>query len=217
MEELSLTQKYALCAADKKGRLFPNISARTEICLVAAALLDLEDAGAVSLDGDKVRIAGDLPEKLSYLAPVYESCRRADGKRITEAYMELGVRNETELWEATGTALAKMGLAERQKGFLGGNSRYVPDRKAVQEVAEEMRAELLEDGPVTEDSAALAALLDKSNRLDRYFSDFERKELKDKLKKAEATGMGRSAADTVKLIDDFIAAVTALLVTAMDV
>ena len=45
-----------------------------------------------------------------------------------------------------------------------------------------IRAELLEEGELSEDIIALTALLDKSGELSRYFSAYEKKTLKARLK-----------------------------------
>ena len=57
-----------------------------------------------------------------------------------------------------------------------------PNANAVHYVVDMIRAEFLEDVEVTEDIALLIVLLDKSKLLKTYFSKYEQKEMKQKLK-----------------------------------
>ena len=59
----------------------------------------------------------------------------------------------------------------------------------LQELLKKIRAELLEDGEISEDVIALTALMDKAGNLKDCFSKYEQKELKDKIeaiKKSES-------------------------------
>ena len=58
-----------------------------------------------------------------------------------------------------------------------------------------VRSELLEDDTVTDEVAALTALLDKSGCLKEYFSKFEQKEIKQRLKEIAASPNGRLVGD----------------------
>lgn len=76
-----------------------------------------------------------------------------------------------------------------------------------------VRSELLEDGTITEDILALTILLDRSKCLKMYFSDFEQKQLKDKLKSIMDSPNGNlvknmvSNFDTLFLIIDIFCAI----------
>ncbi|WP_276353840.1 GOLPH3/VPS74 family protein [Cohnella caldifontis] len=62
---------------------------------------------------------------------------------------------------------------------------YVPDPAAKDRIVQRLRAELLEPGNVDEPTAALAMLLDSANVLKRYFSDYERNQWRDKMKRLQ--------------------------------
>lgn len=69
--------------------------------------------------------------------------------------------------------LVSLGLAEAGKaGLLGSKTAYVPRREAVGSVVEMLRAEVLEDGTMTEDAAALTVLLERGKCLKPYFFRF---------------------------------------------
>ena len=88
------------------------------------------------------------------------------------------------------------------------------DREAVRSVVEELRAELLEEGPVTEDAAALTVLLDKGKCLKPYFSQFEQKEMRRKLKALLDAPEGRLVKAMVEHVETMMAALAAATVVA---
>ena len=63
-----------------------------------------------------------------------------------------------------------------------GTVSYVPAKEAIHGVTDMMRAELLEEGEVTEEIAALAVLLERGGCLKPYFSQHEQKEMRARLK-----------------------------------
>ena len=74
------------------------------------------------------------------------------------------------------------------------------------------QAELLEEGEVTEDVAALVILLEQGKCLKPYFSAFEQKEMRDKLQAISQTPAGKAVRDMVEYVENLIAVMT-LLVT----
>ena len=71
MTELGITQEYLLLAVNDRGRFSP-LNPQQPICFVAAALGELAGAGAVAFTGEKVGLAGPLPEGLRCLKPLYD-------------------------------------------------------------------------------------------------------------------------------------------------
>mgnify|MGYP003249372634 CR=1 FL=1 len=72
MRDLTLSQEYLLCAVNEKGRL-PHLGVERTVCLVAAALLELQLEGCVAVDKKYVTVTG-LSPMLSAM-----SCWRALG------------------------------------------------------------------------------------------------------------------------------------------
>ena len=65
-----------------------------------------------------------------------------------------------------------------------------------------IRAELLEDGELSEDIIALTALLDKSGELSRYFSAYEKKALKARLKEIKENPQVKAFQKVLEDIDN---------------
>lgn len=196
MKDLSVTQKYMLCALNEKGVFpFASVAERT-LCLVAAALLELKMEGCITVDGKKVSVAGALPAERGYLKPLYTFIREKQGVKlhvVVDAYnFSWTDKRLRVLWDTLGESLVRQEEATPCKaGLLGGKTGYQPAPGAVQAVVEEMRAELLEDGPVSDETAALVVLLEQAKCLKTYFSTFEQKAIREKIKAMANTSEGK--------------------------
>ena len=218
MKDLSIIQKYLLCAVNEKG-ILSSLGTEKPVCFVAAGLLELQLEGCLALEGKKAEVTGSLPENQQYLRPLYDFIAEKSPvkiEKIVEAYrIAFTDRRMNELLAAVGGSLAALGMVEEGKaGLLGTKAAYVPTREAVRSVVEELRSELLEEGPVTEDAAAMTVLLDKGKCLKPYFSQFEQKEMRQKLKSLADSPEGQMVKAMVEHIETLIAALAASTVVA---
>lgn len=90
---------------------------------------------------------------------------------------------------------------------MSGRKAYVPNAEALKAVVEMMRAEMLEAGEMSEEAAALVMLLEKSKCLKAYFSDFERKEMKQRVKALMGSPNYKLIKELMDHVDMTIAAV----------
>lgn len=210
MKDLSIIQKYLLCAVNEKG-ILSSLGTEKPVCFVAAGLLELQLEGCLALEGKKAKVTGSLPENRQYLRPLYDFIAEKSPvkiEKIVEAYrIAFTDRRMNELLAAVGDSLAALGMVEEGKaGLLGTKVAYVPTREAVRSVVEE--------GPVTEDAAALTVLLDRGKCLKPYFSQFEQKEMRQKLKSLADSPEGQMVKAMVEHIETLIAALAASTVVA---
>ena len=186
MKDLSLTQEYLLCTLNEKGK-YSSFDMEKGACLVAGGVLELLMDGVVCLDGKKIATTGPLPVEKEYLRTVYEYIRREEPVKL-ESVMEhfsfsFSDKDLYALMGDVGDTLAEAGYIQKgMAGLLGKTVVYLPDPQAKDGVIQKIRAELLEDGELSEDIVALTALLQKSGELSRYFSAYEKKALKARLK-----------------------------------
>ena len=196
MKDLSVVQKYMLCALGDRG-MFPLMSSdERALCLVAAAVLELQMEGCVATDGKKLLAAGKLPAGRAYLKPLYDFiCEKQPVKlyAVVDAYsFSFSDKRLNELREAVGRSLVEAEAAEPCKaGLLGGKTGYQPVPEAVRSVVEEMRAEMLEEGPACDDTVALVVLLEQARCLKQYFSDYERRQIKEKMRALRDSDEGK--------------------------
>lgn len=214
MQDLSITQEYYICAVNEKGRI-SDFSTERLVCFVAAGLLDLQLEGCLSLDKKNVTVTGPLPAGRAYLKPLYEFLAEKGTmkpEKVMEAYTySLSDKHIDALMGSVGTSLEEMGLAQAVKaGLFGSKTAFAPSKEAINRVVDMVRSELLEDGTVTDEVAALTALLDKSGCLKEYFSKFEQKEIKQRLKEIAASPNGRLVGEMVEYIYSMIATMTVL-------
>lgn len=208
MKNLSLTQQYMLCVLNKNGN-FPAFGIEKPLCMSAAAVLELLMEDIIAFDGKKLTVMTLLPEDKSYLRPVYEVVERKQPIKF-EAVVEyfsftLSDKHMNELIDAIGTALEHKGCVQKEKGgFLRGKDVYIPNEADVDSVVQSIRAELLEDGELCEDVVALTVLLNKSGDLKKYFSAYEKKDLKKRLKEIKNTPQNEMVQKVVDYIDSLL-------------
>ena len=175
------------------------------VCLVAAALLELQLEGCVTVDKKYITVTAPLPGEKAHLQPLYDYLK-GDKPMRTEKLLEEYTYSITdarlkELMAAIGDSLWAGALWSRlQSGLLGRKHARLLDR-----------AELLEEGEVTEDVAALVILLDQGKCLKPYFSAFEQKEMQAKLQAIAKTPSGKAVRDMVEYVENLIAIMTVLV------
>ena len=217
MKDLTLSQEYLICAVNEKGTL-GAFSTEKQVCLVAAALLELQLAGCVALEKKTVTVTAPLPAEQAHLAPLYHYLTGGGRARKLEKLLEDYNYSVTDtrlndLVGAIGASLAALELVRPGKaGLLGSKQAFVPTREAINGVVDLVRAELLEEGEITEDVAALVILLDKGKSLKPYFSAFEQKEMKEKLRTIGKTATGKLVREMVEYVENLMNMMATLVV-----
>ena len=200
MKDLSIVQKYMVCTVNDKGVFpFASVEERT-LGLVAGALLELQMEGCIAVDDKKVSVAGALPQDKGYLKPLYDFIREKQSVKlyvVVDAYnFSWTDKRINELRDAVGGSLVQLGAASACKaGLLGKQAGYLPGPETVRSVVEQMRAELLEEGPVSDETAALVALLERVKCLKAYFSAFEQKAVRQKIEALTQSPEGKMVRD----------------------
>ena len=87
MRDLTLSQEYLLCAVNEKGRL-PHLGVERTVCLVAAALLELQLEGCVAVDKKYVTVTGPLAEGRNCLKPYFSAFEQKQMKQRLRALGE---------------------------------------------------------------------------------------------------------------------------------
>ena len=195
MKDLSLTQEYFICAVNDKGKL-SSFNVDRLVCLLASGMLELQLSGCISIDGGKKRIlsgsgksvsvAGPLPDEKAFLRPLYDYLNQGKPmkmEKILEDYhYSFSGKRLNALIGSIGESLAQEGLAQSvEPGLFEGVGRFLPSKDAIHRVVDLVRSEILEEGEVTEDIAALVILLEKSGVIREYFSRYEQKDMKERL------------------------------------
>ena len=146
---------------------------------------------------------------MRYLSPVYDFIKKKERvgfRTVVEHFsFTLSSKNIEELFNSIGESLVSAGCAQKEKsGMLGNKNAYIPDTKAVDTIIQNIRAEILEDGELTEDIAALAALLDKTGELMRFFSAYEKKDVKKRLKEIRNDPENKEIAKVINYVEELM-------------
>ena len=111
------------------------------------------------------------------------------------------------LIDSVGESLLAAGCVQKETGGLfGGKKRYLPSASMVDAIVQNIRAEILEDGELSEDIVALSALLHKSGELKKYFSAYEKKDFRKRMQEIKESPQNEMIQKVMEYID-------ALLVT----
>lgn len=215
MKDLSITQEYLICALNEKGVL-PSSNQKAAACLIVSGILDMQFHKCVSLEDKKLSVCAELPENLAYLKPLYDVINQGKPVKIEKVVEAFTVtftdKKKIEFIDALMRGLKEADVVEPAKaGLFKNKDAFVPKKEVVTGIIEKIRAELLEDGEISKEAAALTALMDTSGYLNEYFSKFERKELKEKLKEIKNSEAGTLAKEMVQYIDKLMASFYMLL------
>lgn len=215
MKDLSITQEYLICAVNSKGKI-SGFGSEKLICLIASGLLELQLEKCIKIDKKRVVVIDNLPDERLYLKPLYDFVNQQKPvklEKILEAYNYSFKDRGYELVNSIGASLKDLGLVEVTcTGIFGNKNAYIPNVNAVHYVVDMIRAEFLEDVEVTDDIAALIVLLDKSKLLKIYFSEFEQKEIKKKLKTITNSNTDKTIKDMVDNVEYMITMMNVLIV-----
>ena len=188
------------------------------MCFVAGALIELKLSNCVSIENKKVSIIGELPEKNNYLKPLYEYIKEKENVKVdklaTDYLCSFTDKKTNELIELIGKSLKELGIAhEEQVGVLSKSNVYVAENETIKQAINKIKSELLENEDITEENAVIYMLLEKSKLLKEYFSKFELKELKEKMKNI-IKNENYKTIKVIKEVTDYIEDVVVTLMVA---
>ncbi len=217
MKDLTITQEYMICALNEKGKMSEMLGVEKIVCFVASGLLEMKLEGCIAMEKKKVCVISDLPEKLAHLKPLYDYINRYESVKIEKIIEEYTYtftdKRFYELVDSVGKSLAEINMAEEiEKGILGKRKYYIPTKDAVHYVIDMIRSELLEEGEITEDIVLLTILLAKGKIIKKYFSEYEQKEIKSRLKEILNSADGHMVQEMIDHIENMMNMMTVLMV-----
>lgn len=217
MKDLTITQEYMICALNEKGKMSEMLGVEKIVCFVASGLLEMKLEGCIAMEKKKVCVISDLPEKLAHLKPLYDYINRYESVKIEKIIEEYTYtftdKRFYELVDSVGKSLAEINMAEEiEKGIFGKRKYYIPTKDAVHYVIDMIRSELLEEGEITEDIVLLTILLAKGKIIKKYFSEYEQKEIKSRLKEILNSADGHMVQEMIDHIENMMNMMTVLMV-----
>ncbi|SDX16204.1 GPP34 family phosphoprotein [Paenibacillus sp. CF384] len=194
--EYGLTEKFAIVASDIRAHRKHTFNrTNLEVYVIGAALIELMLNERVLVDAKGyLRIEDHAVDNTDpNFIPLVDSLLNARKPRklkgwIHYFYMRYRLR-QTMMGSLTKSLFDEGAMAMEKRKFLYiiPYHRYVTTPEHKDPVIQRLRAELLEDGPVTKETAILAMMMETSQQLKVYFSGYEKSELKRKLSELHET------------------------------
>jgi len=208
MSDLSFTQEYYLCAVGNKGKS-PLDGGVFTGCLVVGNIMEMLSRGLISKD-EKGRffIVKQWDDSSPFAKPMYDVIAASKKPRSASDFLfGLSKKESRNLSTSIGVSLVATGDADElgNQGLFKNITRYVPKPEAVTRVIEKVRAEFLEDGPMTDETVCLAALLDAGGLIHHYFSKVEAQSVKNRLAEIRDS-------ETYSAVKEILDTITALII-----
>ena len=204
MNNLSYTQEYYLCAVNDKGELKTDA---IHGALFAGAVFELLGNSYIEFLGDnKERVVASKPldEDFAYLKPLYDfiASQKKPIERTSITDFVFNSKHRNELISTIGSSLVALSHAIElpAQGLLKNKTRYAPKSDAKKPIIEKIRAEILEDGNMADETFYLTVLLTHSNAIHDYFSKVESDVLKkhlDEVRNSDAFAVTREVFESV--------------------
>lgn len=218
MKDLSITQEFFLCSLDKKGRL-PVFGNEVSVCILAGGLIELMMRKCIKIDEKNVVYkTGDLSKDLTYLKSLFDwigESKPMKIERIAQEYvLSFNSKRLNILKGDLGMSLVDGNFVRIKKGGIFGNKTYfAPNLDEVDRIIQKIRAELLEEGKVSDETVALVSLFQKSHQIKKYFSKYESDRLKTRLREIKETSSNKLVKRMVDYVDEMVAVIVAVLST----
>lgn len=214
MKNLSISQSFMLCSLNKKGKI-PVLKVEVAVCIFAGGILDLRMHDCIAIENKKLSVKSDLPENMQYLKAIHDAIagnKSISIEKFTSEYcFTLTSKKLNALMQEVGSSLVAMECASSNcKGLLGKDSLYIPDETQVERVIQTIRAELLEEGSISDETVALAALLEKSDMLKNYFSKHESGLIKTRIREIKQSQEHKVASEIVDYVTIMIAIIASI-------
>lgn len=221
--ELTLAQEFVLMAVqvqpNNKSRLYRSY---LQIYSIGGAIIEMLLDGHITWN-KKEQLVEETPcacqcSGKSQILELIRSTRKLKTMRAWMSYFAYRTKIRENTFEKLVEPLLIDGQLREEKikvMLIFTSRRYIVSSPVKDAIIRRLRYELLEDGQVDEQTAALAMLLDVSKQLRRFFSEYEQMELSRKLENlhTEQSGNWRAIEQIKKAIRDMEATSAAIITT----
>jgi hypothetical protein len=218
-DSFTLAQEFVLLASDSETHRWKRpMRSYLETYVAGAVLIELLSEEVIRI-GDKGKLEviqhqynGDEAARIM-LHKLGQSRTKTMKKWIQSLYSK--GKDRSQVFQAVVKPLVRNeDLKEEQYRImlLFPASRYVPSAVTKDRIIQRIRAELLENGPVTQQTALLTMMLEMSKLLKGYFSEYERNELKKRLQRLQEEQGDRWK--SIRIIRKAIEEMNAVMVSA---
>ena len=105
---------------------------------------------------------------------------------------------------------------EEKKGLIGNKEVIIINDDKFNNIVEEVRAEILENGNLTDDVILLSSLLNATKFLKNIFTKYEKERLESRLKEIKQTEISEKVKIAQDVINDMSAIMAAMIITTIN-
>lgn len=207
MNHITITEKYVLCMAAVRRKLYDN---ELGAYLIAAMVIQMMQDGNLEITGkDKVRLNGSEPagacDRRLYSLIEQMGKPEIPLKKILEKLC-FGISNRQlySVIDRLKESMLQKNLIsmENRKGILGSKEVMLVNKSAYDSVIGEIRNAVLGDRVMTEDMVLLASLLNSTKLLKGIFTKQEKDKMKERLNEIRHTKAGKRVKAAQDAIDE---------------
>ncbi len=219
MDNLNITEKYALCMLKEKKTLYEK--ELTPYLIISMIIEMMLEENLEITDKNKVVLKNKIPT-VSYNIKLYDVikdmkksevplkniltsiCYGFSSKKLKSI---IGILKEDMVKD-------KLIFFETKKGLFGEKEIIKIDEMKFTAIINEIKQEFLEKGNLEEDLVLLASLLDSTKFLKNIFNKYEKETLDSRLKEIEKTEIAKKIKVAQIVIRNMSATVTAMMINA---
>jgi hypothetical protein len=138
----------------------------------------------IDLTDNSVIINKVLPDDKKYLNEFFQIINKNQGKSVTHVLRAMATNEKITriIYNEIGDSLVnKVDVTKAVTGLVFKTNNYLPNRRVKRELVADLRKEILTADKISPEAFALLATLYGNHDLKFYFSQFEQKQLKDKI------------------------------------
>lgn len=216
MNNVSITEKYALCMLKEKRNLYESeLTPHLFVSMVVEMMLD---ENLEITNKNKVKLNETLPTT-NYNKELYKMIKEMKKEEvpfkdivtsICYGFTNKKMKSIIELLKAN-MVEDNLIILENKKGLLGNKEIIAINEDRFTNIVEEVKAEFLEKGNLTDEIILLSSLLNSTKFLKNIFTKYEKEALNNRLKEIKNTEI----AEKVKVAQSVISDMSAIAMTVI--
>lgn len=228
MNDITITEKYALCMLKEKRKFYETeLTSHLLVSMIIEMMLD----GNLEVGNKcKVRLTDKIPTA-NYNIQLYNAIREKKFTGIVKKSDEIPFKDiislvcysfSSKIIKSIVEPLKekmvedKLIILEEKKGLFGNKEVITIDDDKFNNVVEEVRAEILENGKLTDDIILLSSLLNATKFLKNIFTKYEKERLEGRLKEIKQTEISEKVKLAQEVIDEMSATMAAIILTTLN-
>lgn len=219
LNNANITEKFALCMLQEKKNLYAE---RVKPYLIASMIIEMLLNGNLEItDKDKVVLCDKMPT-INYNKKLYEIIKDMKKDKVSlriilsSICFGFSTKNLKSIIALLKDRMLENELItlETKKGLVGYKEVINADENKFKDTIEEIRAEFLENGNLTDESILLASLLNSTKFLKSIFNKYEKEKLNMRLEEIKDTEIAEKVKVAQATINTMNAIITAMMVNA---